>query len=91
MRVILYCTGPCGHGVAVRALLRRREVVFEERDLGAPGVLDDLVGRPAPPVRAAIRGSPVLLLGDEALVGLPAIAERVGALPGREQRSRRER
>ncbi len=71
--ITVICVPHCGHASTVRNLLRRRRLPFVEHALTLDGASE---------VSATyhVYGSPVLVLNGEAIVGMPAIMNRIQSL-----------
>ncbi len=70
-RCVLYCNPSCGHALAVIGRLRARGLPYEARDLRDPMRVDEVLRA----YRA--QGSPVLIMGGEAIVGAETIIDKL--------------
>ena len=62
-RVIVYTTPTCPDCRMLKAWLQKEKIVFEERDLSDPSIMEEAK------VRTGVRVAPIILVGEEVFYG----------------------
>jgi len=67
--VTLYGTSSCGYCIRARQFFEANDVTFNDRDLNAPGLVDEAFERGHPPTGEYPVSTPTVIIDDEVMLG----------------------